>query len=70
MQVSQSIFVGANKLNYEIYIVPQLKDLSNKKYQVWMINSESNSLEDLRNVLLKRYAIKINSVQELAEYAW
>ena len=69
-QVAQAIFVGANKLDYEIYVVPVLKDLKNKKYQLWMINPESYSLKDIRIVLLNRNAVRINSVQELKEYAW
>ncbi len=70
-QVAQAIFVGANKLDYEIYLVPNLKDLkNNKKYQLWMINPKSYALEDIRNVLLNRNAVKINFVKELKEYAW
>ena len=70
-QVSQAIFVGANKLDYEIYLVPLLKDLkNNKKYQLWMINPKSYALEDIRDVLLKRNAVRINFVKELKEYAW
>lgn len=70
-QVAQAIFVGANKLDYEIYVVPRLKDLkNNKKYQLWMINPKSYALEDIRNVLLNRNAVRINFVKELKKYAW
>ncbi len=69
-RTQQAMFTAGYNLQYDLYLVPHLKDDSDGRYQVWMINPKSDSAEDLRKTLVRRKAIKISSPRKLIDYIW
>ena len=69
-RTQQAMFTAGYNLQYDLYLVPHLKDDSDGRYQVWMINPKSDSAEDLRKTLVRRKAIKISSPRKLKDYIW
>ena len=66
----QAIFIGAKNLSYNIYLVPILKDISNGKYHLWLVNPNSPSETEISQVLKMNGAIEIRYVKDLLNYAW
>ena len=66
----QALFIGAKNLSYNIYLVPILKDISNGKYHIWLVNPNSPSENEISEVLKKNGAIEIKYVKDLLNYAW